>query len=467
MKGRSFMRLRKRLTALFTLFALILALVPAAAAAGMNGQTVTFNTVEEMENWYDKYCDNFPKNLTINLPANEYSSVGGYYFSGIDSLTIRGNGKTRLLSKAADQSVLNIRECGDVQLEGLSIGHDPHAVQVGGCGFGTLLLIDDDMIIIDSCDIFGCGMYGLYAMDCKFRMVNSTVRDCMENAVRFENAWAYMENCTISGNGYSDSDVECIIGGVELNNCRLYNNHNVAATNEPVGFFLGSATFENCTFCMNAWGGDNIAPNAPGSGLQPAATFTDVNSYFWAYHSIERAVHFGALNGIGDGRFDPNGLVSTAQFAAMLTRMYYKDEVELAKQTVGTSPWWQPNINVAAEKGLLKGTRYATGMVSADAPISRYDMATMICNTLTTVGPWSGDPEREIPDAKGKIGDWAQIPVGYQAAVGTCYTTELLTGKDAAGRFFGEDSMTRAEAATALIRFVDKYTYYMFIQVDG
>ena len=57
--------------------------------------------------------------------------------------------------------------------------------------------------------------------------------------------------------------------------------------------------------------------------------------------------------------------------------------------------------------------------------------------------------------AKSDISDWSSIPAEYQDAVAVCYAAGYLSGVDATGRFNGNSTMSRAEAATVMCRLTD------------
>ena len=58
-----------------------------------------------------------------------------------------------------------------------------------------------------------------------------------------------------------------------------------------------------------------------------ADAFTDVPETHWAYEYIRNAVDYGLINGVGNGRFDPEGEVTGAEYLTMIVRANYADEV--------------------------------------------------------------------------------------------------------------------------------------------
>ena len=57
-------------------------------------------------------------------------------------------------------------------------------------------------------------------------------------------------------------------------------------------------------------------------------TFSDVPADHWAYEFVEKAAKEGWVAGVGNGRFGVDNQVTYAEFATMLTRAYFSDELE-------------------------------------------------------------------------------------------------------------------------------------------
>ena len=73
------------------------------------------------------------------------------------------------------------------------------------------------------------------------------------------------------------------------------------------------------------------------------ATFPDVPSTHWAYKEVEYIAKQGVINGVGDGTFNPDGLVSFEEYFTMMGRAFFKDE--MAQYT--SSDWWYAGMEVA------------------------------------------------------------------------------------------------------------------------
>lgn len=175
--------------------------------------------------------------------------------------------------------------------------------------------------------------------------------------------------------------------------------------------------------------------------LAATPTFSDVPMTHWAYNYVETAADKGWVNGVGDGKYDPNGDVTGAEWITMVVRAFYGDEV--GQQQAG-DPWYQPYKDVADRHMLIRGS--VSDTETMENPLSRYEMAAVIYEVLYDQ---AGLVDEADPS---EIGDWDQIPVEYQVSVAGAYEAGVLTGNDDEGNFDGNESMTRAQAATVLIR---------------
>ncbi|MCQ2558491.1 MAG: right-handed parallel beta-helix repeat-containing protein [Oscillospiraceae bacterium] len=77
-------------------------------------------------------------------------------------------------------NVLNYVSCSGVTLENVYLGHTP---EQGTCSGGVLNLQDSDHIILESCDLYGCGILGIQAWNVQYLNVQNTlIHDCSSGA---------------------------------------------------------------------------------------------------------------------------------------------------------------------------------------------------------------------------------------------------------------------------------------------
>ena len=178
-----------------------------------------------------------------------------------------------------------------------------------------------------------------------------------------------------------------------------------------------------------------------------AAGFYDLPADHWAQEEIRRAVDAGAVNGYGDGSFQPTRDVTAAQFCAMLSRSFLAEEYAAAKE--GKYQAMEACLPVLKGTSVEKtwrdlGKRWDRYV---NEPLSRYDMAQILYNLVLEKDALQETIQLSTTD----IADWADIPDGCHTAVFTCWGMGLLKGQ-ADGRFAGEDHLNRAQAAVLWFR---------------
>lgn len=174
--------------------------------------------------------------------------------------------------------------------------------------------------------------------------------------------------------------------------------------------------------------------------LAATPKFDDVPQNQWYYTWVTKAAQAGWVSGIGGGKFDPHGKVTYSQFAVMLGKALYADN--LAAQPKGAY-WWTPACEVADRHGLFTDTDMASRASwtsVANKPMEREEMAQMMYNALSDVGAKLPTYEEYTEVAMG-IGDI--IDTDNYDAVATCYAIKLLTGTGN-GNFDPHSPMTRA-----------------------
>lgn len=183
--------------------------------------------------------------------------------------------------------------------------------------------------------------------------------------------------------------------------------------------------------------------------------FSDLSASHWACEAVMEMVERGAVEGVGGGKFAPGRAVNSAEFLAIITRLFCADA--LARESAG-GRWWTQNLETARKSGLVAGTAagaaYRSGAWDAGqvtAAMSRYDAAQVLYNYMAAAG--IAPSAAEIAAARAKVSDYAEVPVKYRAAVAASYAAGCLEGVGG-GRFAGSATLTRAQAAMVLYRLV-------------
>jgi len=167
-----------------------------------------------------------------------------------------------------------------------------------------------------------------------------------------------------------------------------------------------------------------------------SAQYTDLNPDLWYHEAVEYALRKGLMNGVGNGKFDPNGTTTRAMVWTVLARM---DGVDTS---VGEN-WYAAAKAWAMENGISDGTN-ATG------PITREQFATILYRFAQHQGiDVSVGEDTNIlsyEDAFG-ISEWAIPAMQWACGAG------VMQGDGV--RLMPADSATRAQMAQLLMNFCE------------
>jgi hypothetical protein len=200
-------------------------------------------------------------------------------------------------------------------------------------------------------------------------------------------------------------------------------------------------------------------PVQPVTLVQPAATvFADTKGH-WAENAIYRLAERGITTGYADGTFKPEAQVTRYEIAAMMVRLLHPELASvLDRQAVrekfadsGSIPQWALDPAAAALKeGLVSGYPQPDGSMSFEGgrQVSRAELAVMMARViekrLGQVEPGSLD-----------FTDKNLIPAWAGKAVGIIYSRGIAGGYPD-GTFRAENPVTRAEAASMLVRLAEQ-----------
>lgn len=111
----------------------------------------------------------------------------------------------------------------------------------------------------------------------------------------------------------------------------------------------------------------------------PAANFSDVKQDVWYAGYVNALSAKGLINGKGDGKFDPNGTLTRAEFAKMVVEAYdleLKADGPVASFTDINGKWYTDYVKILFSHGLITGTTSTT--FSPEAQIKRGDFAKLL-----------------------------------------------------------------------------------------
>lgn len=172
-------------------------------------------------------------------------------------------------------------------------------------------------------------------------------------------------------------------------------------------------------------------------------TFSDVKSTDWFSKNIELLVGLGGISGYPDGTYRPNNQMTKAEFIKILISSLGFDN--LAKTS---SHWASGYISKAGTLHIVDNSWFK----DVDNPISRYEMARIVSNTLTYR---SESNTANINEYKNMIKDYNNIPNTLSKCVLESFVKGIVSGYPD-GSFSGDRTLTRAEAATIIVKVLDE-----------
>ena len=225
-------------------------------------------------------------------------------------------------------------------------------------------------------------------------------------------------------------------------------------TTAPTATADGVRTY-TCTVC-----GASKTESIPATGVVtppvhvcPGAIFTDMPKYgSWSHAGIDYCVNNGLMDGVGDGKFDPNGTTTRAMVVTILWRQAGCPEPTKASPfTDLKQDWYKKAVAWAAETGVVNGMTPTT--FAPEKPISRQDMATILCRYVKDVLGQDVSKTADLssfPDG-GKVAGYAQTAMAWANAAGLIRGV----GVDGVDYLDPQGNTTRAQAATILMRFCE------------
>ena len=190
-------------------------------------------------------------------------------------------------------------------------------------------------------------------------------------------------------------------------------------------------------------------------------SFKDVPKGHWAYNDIMWMLERKIIDGVGDGRFNPDGTVTRAQFAKMMVNTLNLQTYSPEKPSfldVNKKAWEYPFVEGA--KNFLTGFRTPNGDYFKPSQAAvREDMAVALVKAL-------GYQNEAVDESiLNRFADAGQISFNLRKYVALSVKYGLVTGYTQNGQtvFGPQGSLTRAQSATLLHKAFknsdDKVTY--------
>ena len=140
------------------------------------------------------------------------------------NVTISGGDDCHIVVDPAYAYVLNFVQCENIRIENVTMGHTAE----GYCTGGVVGMYRCSGMEIDSCDLYGCGAYGLVADTTQdVTMTRTIIRDCSYGIMQlFGCSGATFSECSFYRNReFSMVTVDDRCSDVVFEECRFFENH--------------------------------------------------------------------------------------------------------------------------------------------------------------------------------------------------------------------------------------------------
>ncbi|HCE62706.1 MAG TPA: hypothetical protein DEQ85_07005 [Clostridiales bacterium] len=156
----------------------------------------------------------------------------------------------------------------------------------------------------------------------------------------------------------------------------------------------------------------------------PGTTFSDVKNHA-NQTSIEALASRGIINGMGQGTFMPNKTMTRAEFAAIVTRalgLTAKDTKVFSD--VPSSKWYAGYIGAANSSGIVNGV--GSGKFNPDGTITRQEAAAMVARAAKLCGLDTEMDAGATKDVLAQFGDYRSVASWAKESLAFCYYTNIL-----------------------------------------
>ena len=180
--------------------------------------------------------------------------------------------------------------------------------------------------------------------------------------------------------------------------------------------------------------------------------FKDVSPNDWFYSSVMYVNKNGLMTGLNETEFGPVQSLARAQFAMILYRMNGSPAVDYTNKfkDVAAGIWYTDPIMWASNKGVVTG--YSNGNFGPGDNINREQMAVMMYRYAKNQG-YDVSASVELGNYK----DGVNVSGFAKQAMQWCVAEGIITGKYNGTQLDPQGNAIRAECATIIRRFVEKY----------
>ena len=201
----------------------------------------------------------------------------------------------------------------------------------------------------------------------------------------------------------------------------------------------------------SGWTSPSYGADAYPTVVWTTAPYTDAKPGSWYEQSVQYATEHGLMNGTGTNTFEPESTMTRAMLVTVLWRYANAPKPGANPFTdVPNGKWYTDAVAWAAENGVVNGV--GDGKFEPDGSVTREQMATILYRYAQKVGiDTSKHTELSaFPDAS-RVSAYARAPMQWIVAEGVIGGSRE-NGQDWLNP---QGNATRAEVATILMRFIE------------
>jgi len=160
----------------------------------------------------------------------------------------------------------------------------------------------------------------------------------------------------------------------------------------------------------------------------PGTTFSDVKNHA-NKAAIEALASRGIINGMGQGTFMPNKTMTRAEFAAIVTRALGLTAKDTKAFTdVPSSKWYAGYIGTANSSGIVNGV--GSGKFNPEGTITRQEAAAMVARAAKLCGLDTAMDAAATKDMLAQFGDYRSVASWAKEPMAFCYSANILDQSD-------------------------------------
>ena len=169
----------------------------------------------------------------------------------------------------------------------------------------------------------------------------------------------------------------------------------------------------------------------------------------WGKKYIENLIAKGGITGYEDGTFRPDNQITKAEFMTIALRSALEGKVSAKVD----EHWASGIFKDAIDKGVVLSSDFPKA--DWNKPINRYEMAYIMVRITEKI---LGEAKTETKDIEKIMSDYDKVSQEkkYKSYVEQAFMKGLVKGKTVDGKYDGSANGTRAEAATMVVRMLDK-----------